>query len=257
MLNIRVMPCLLLQQGKLVKTVRFKNPNYIGDPVNAVKIYNDKELDELVLLDIDATKRETGIDFAKIKDVASECFMPLAYGGGIKSVKDAAKIFSLGVEKIVINSIAVERPDNIGNFAKLFGSQSIVVSIDVKKNTTGKYEVCFCSGTKVSKYNPVEFAKMVEAEGAGEIFLNSIDQDGTFLGFDLELIKQVTQAVNIPVIVCGGAASVNDFGEAVKAGASAVAIGSMAVYHNNHTDGVLINFPLPEEIRKVIKDYHA
>lgn len=256
MLKIRVMPCLQIKDGKLVKTVKFRNPNYVGDPVNAVKIYNDKEVDELVLIDIEATKNRK-IDFNTIKAVASECFMPLAYGGGIEKISDMQKIFEAGAEKVIICTSVLEHPGNIQEAANLFGSQSIVVSIDVKK-IGDNYKVRTRSDgkdikTPDGKDDPVSFAKMVEEKGAGEILLHFIDRDGTFEGFDSDLIRQVTSAVSIPVIVCGGAGSTQDFTKAVKAGASAVAIGSMAVYFKNHRDGVLINFPAKEEIRAALK----
>lgn len=253
MLQIRVMPCLLLQSGKLVKTVNFKNPNYIGDPVNAVKIYNDKEVDELVLLDIGATKENRGIDFEKVAEIASECFMPLAYGGGVHSLEEMEKIYNLGVEKIVICSEAAENPAFITQAATLFGRQSVVVAIDVKKNLWGKDEVMTHSGTRGTDLNPVDFAREMEQRGAGEIFLNSIDRDGTFSGYDTALIKKVSQAITIPLIACGGAGKVSDFAPAVKAGASAVAAGSLVVYHHNHRDGVLINFPSGNELKIALK----
>lgn len=250
MLKTRVMPCLLLRDRRLVKTVQFHNPNYIGDPVNAVKIYNDKEVDELILLDIIATTKSRQPDFIKIGEIASECFMPLAYGGGIRTIDEMKKIFSLGAEKIIICTYAVEKPDFITEAADIFGSQSVVVAIDVKKNLWGKDEVFIRSGTRGTKLEPVKFAREMERRGAGEIFLNSIDRDGTFLGYDLALVKKVAKAISVPLIVCGGAGKISDFQKAVRAGASAVATGSMVVYHNNHRDGVLINFPSREELKK-------
>lgn len=247
MLKVRVMPCLLLMDGKLIKTVNYKNPNYIGDPVNAIKIYNDKEVDELVFLDITATNENRQPNFEKISEIAAECFMPLAYGGGINKIDDMKKIYSLGVEKIVICTYAVENPDIISEAAKLFGSQSVVVSIDVKKNIFGKYEVFTNAGKKGTGLSPFDWAKTVEKKGAGEVFLNSIDRDGTFLGYDVELIKKVSNNLSVPLIACGGARNVKDFSYAVKAGASAVACGSMVVYHNQNRDGVLINFPSLKE----------
>lgn len=250
MLKVRVMPCLLLQKGKLVKTINFKRPNYIGDPVNAVKIYNDKEVDELVFLDIRATS-EAQIDFQKIKEIASECFMPLTYGGGVRSIDNMKKVYSLGVEKIVICSYAVENPDFITKAAKIFGNQSVVVAIDTKKNLWGKDEVIIHSGAKPTKIDPVGFAKKMENLGAGEIFLNSIDRDGTFSGYDTKLINAIAKTITIPLIVCGGAGGIKDFQKAVASGASAVAAGSLFVYFRNHTDGVLINYPNHEELREV------
>jgi cyclase len=251
MLKVRVMPCLLLDDGKLFKTINFEKPNYIGDPINAVKIFNDKEVDELIVVDISVTKENRKPDFKRITEIASECFMPLAYGGGIKSIADMKRIFALGAEKVVICSAAVENPDLISEAARIFGSQSVVISIDVRKNKDGFYEVFTQSGRKATGFDPVNWAKAVESVGAGEIFLNSIDRDGVMKGYDIPLIRKVTSAVNIPVIACGGASQVKDFAKAVKAGASAVAAGSMFVYFRNHLDGVLINFPDKAELKEL------
>jgi len=250
-LRVRVMPCLLLRQSKLVKTVKFGNPDYIGDPVNAVKIYNDKEVDELIFLDITATVEKKDPPFKTISEIASECFMPYTYGGGIHSLEDMRRIFNLGVEKIAINSYAVESPDFIRQAAKEFGNQSIVASIDVKRKLIGKYEVFTKSGTNPTGLGPVEHAKRMEEMGAGEILLTSIDRDGTWEGYDLDLIKTVAEAVNVPLIVCGGAGSIEDFRKAVDAGASACAAGSMVVYQAKNR-GVLINFPKQTELRTVL-----
>ena len=250
-MRVRVMPCLLLRQSKLVKTVRFREPDYIGDPVNAVKIYNDKEVDELIFLDITATVDKKAPPFKMISEIASECFMPYTYGGGIRSLEDMRKIFNLGVEKIAINSHAVENPDFIMQAAKEFGNQSIVASIDVKKKLMGKYEVFTRSGTNPTGLGPVEHARMMEEMGAGEILLTSIDRDGTWEGYDLELIRTVAEAVNVPLIVCGGAGGIEDFRKAVDAGASACATGSMVVYQAKNR-GVLINFPKQTELRAVL-----
>lgn len=251
MLMTRVMPCLLVGNGRLVKTIKFKNPSYVGDPVNAIKIYNEKEVDELVLLDIIATAEEREPSFDLLSNVADECFMPLTYGGGIRKLDDIKRIFNLGIEKVAINSFAAQDPNFIGEAAEIFGSQSIVVSIDVKQTIFGKYLVHTHSGKKATRYDPVEYAAEMEKIGAGEIFLNSIDRDGTWKGYDIALIRKVADAVNIPVIACGGAGSIQDFGEAVKqGGASAVAAGSMVVYSGKGL-GVLINFPKQSDLRDV------
>ena len=248
----RVMPCLLVDSGRLVKTVKFKNPAYVGDPVNAIKIYNEKEVDELILLDIIATAAGREPSFDLLADVADECFMPLAYGGGIRSIEHLKRIFRLGIEKAVINSYAAEDPGFIGEAAELFGNQSIVVSMDVKQTLFRKYVVQTHNGRKATGYDPVEYAVLMENNGAGEIFLNSIDRDGTWKGYDIPLIRRVTEAVNIPVIACGGAGGIRDFGYAVKqGGASAVAAGSMVVYSGKGL-GVLINFPKQIELKEVL-----
>lgn len=245
----RVIPCLLLKGRGLVKTVKFTNPTYLGDPINIIKIFNDKEVDELVLLDITATAESRKPPLEFIARVASECFMPLCYGGGLHDLEDARKILSLGVEKIAINTHAVENPAFLRGAADLFGSQAVVVSIDVKRNLAGKYEVVTHAGTRRTGLDPVKTAEQVEKMGAGEILLNSIDRDGTMQGYDIPLIKRVAGAVGIPVIACGGASDVDDLGRAVKeGGASAVAAGSMFVFQGRHR-AVLINFPTQQELR--------
>jgi len=251
MLRTRVMPCLLLRNSKLVKTVKFKNPRYVGDPVNAVKIYNDKEVDELIFLDITATVEKRAPPFKTISEIATECFMPYTYGGGIGSIEDMKKVFGLGVEKIAINSKAVERPALVKEAATEFGNQSVVVSIDAKRNPNGKYEVFTRSGTNPTGLDPVTHARKMEEMGAGEILLTSIDRDGTWEGYDLKLIRMVAEAVTVPLIACGGAGSVQDFRKAVDAGASACAAGSMVVYQAKDR-GVLIKFPMQAELRKVL-----
>ncbi len=252
MLKTRVMPCLLLRGWGLVKTVKFKKPSYVGDPINTVRIYNEKEVDELIFLDITATPQNLIPPFQTISEIATECFMPFTYGGGVRNIKDIRKIFNLGVEKVAINTCAHENPDLIREAAEVFGSQSIVVSIDVKKSLFGKYGVYTRGGRKNAGIDPVTYAKRMEEIGAGEILLTSIDRDGTFAGYDIDLIRMVTNEVGIPVIACGGAGGVEDFGKAVKdGGASAVAAGSMVVYQGAHR-AVLINFPLKKELKKVL-----
>jgi cyclase len=251
MLSVRVMPCLLLRNSKLVKTVKFRNPDYIGDPVNAVKIYNDKEVDELIFLDITATTEHKPPSFKTISEIASECFMPMTYGGGVHSLDDMKRIFNLGVEKIAINSYAVENPDFLAKAANLFGNQSIVVSIDAKRKLMGGYEVFTNGGMKGTKLDPAEWALTAEKLGAGEILLTSIDRDGTYEGYDADLISQVANVVSVPIIACGGAGRVEDFRKAVDAGASAVAAGSTVVYQGKGR-GVLINFPSQKELRTTL-----
>ena len=251
MLKTRVMPCLLLKESRLVKTIKFKNPNYIGDAINAVMIYNEKEVDELIFLDITATVNNQKPPFKIIKEIVSECFMPFTYGGGINNMEDMKTIFSLGVEKIAINSFSVKDPSFITKTAELFGSQSIVASIDVKKTGPSSYEVFTHSGSKKTGLDPVKWARTVETLGAGEILLTSIDRDGTMEGYDTNIISRAAGAVNIPLIASGGAGRIEDFGEAVAAGASAVTAGSLFVYHGS-AKGVLINFPSQEALRKVL-----
>lgn len=249
MIRTRVIPCLLLKGQGLVKTVNFTNPKYIGDPINAVKIFNDKEVHELVFLDITASTEKRSPRLDNISDIASECFMPLGYGGGIRTVKQAEDIFNRGVEKIIINSSAVENPTFIHELADLFGRQSVVVSIDVKKNFFGNYQTFTYGGKTKTTWDPVTWAQEIERLGAGELFLNSIDRDGTMKGYDIPLIKSVSESVSIPVVACGGAGTIEDLGRAIHVGgASAVAAGSMFVYYGKHR-AVLINFPDDEELK--------
>ena len=252
MLRTRVMPCLLLERGRLVKTVRFKDAAYIGDPANAIKIYNEKEVDELIIVDISASIQGREPDYAVLSELTDECFMPLCYGGGIRTFEQAKRLFSLGIEKLAINSYAAERPSFLSELAEVYGSQAVVLSMDVKRSWLGKYSVRTRSGNNTVSSDPVEYAKQMERYGAGEILLNSIDRDGTWQGFDLDLIKSITSSVGVPVIALGGAGSINHFAPAVEhAGASALALGSMAVYQGQDR-GVLINFPLRAEIEKVL-----
>ncbi|WOD12589.1 AglZ/HisF2 family acetamidino modification protein [Pseudomonas sp. NyZ704] len=251
MYRSRIIPCLLIQNRGLVKTVKFKSPVYVGDPVNAIKIFNEKEVDELVLLDIKASELGVEPDYELIAEVAGECFMPVCYGGGIRNLEQAKRIFSSGIEKISLNSAAIEEPNLIRRIADIYGSQSVVVSIDCKKSIFGKYSVMTRSGTKNMKLDPAEWAVTVEGAGAGEIFLNSIDRDGTMRGYDIDLVKAVTSVVSIPVIACGGAGSLQDLVEPIDlAGASAVAAGSLFVFHGKRK-AVLINYPSPVLTREI------
>lgn len=242
MSRIRIIPVLLLRKGGLYKTKKFKNATYVGDPINTVKIFNEKEADELVVLDYNASLDGTAIDYKKIAEIAGEAFMPMAYGGGIKTLEDAKMVFDAGYEKVVLNSSLFRDQSIIEKIGQTYGAQAVVCAMDVKKNLFGKYKVYSHSGTKSSNWSPVEWAKELEANGAGEILLNCIENDGTWGGYDLEITKQVAQAISIPLIVCGGAGSTGDFVKAVQAGASAVAAGSMFVYQKKGM-GVLISFP--------------
>jgi cyclase len=248
MVQTRVIPCLLLRNLGLVKTRKFKDPVYVGDPINAVRIFNDKEVDELVFLDITATAEAKRPPFELLAKVASQCFMPLCYGGGVRSIDDMVTLYGLGIEKIAINTHAVEEPDFVRKAADRFGSQSVIVSIDVKKTLFGKYEAVTGGGRRRSGLDPVKLAVEMESKGAGELFLTSVDRDGTMEGYDLELIRRVTEAVGIPVVACGGAGKLADLGAAVKtAGASAAAAGSLFVFQMPHR-AVLINYPSSREM---------
>ncbi|OGU17162.1 MAG: imidazole glycerol phosphate synthase subunit HisF [Ignavibacteria bacterium GWB2_35_12] len=248
MLKTRVIPCLLLKEGGFVKTARFSKPRYLGDPRNIVRLFNEKEVDEIVILDIDATRDKRKPYFDLVRDIVSEAFMPIGYGGGITTIEDIKLLFKIGVEKVVINTQAVNKPEFISEASERFGSQSIVASIDVKKNLFGKYKVCIESGRKKCSVSPVEHAKAMEDSGAGEIIINSIDRDGTMEGYDIELIKSVASNVSIPVIALGGASKLEHFRDAVNSGASAVSAGSMFVYQGVHK-AVLINYPTQDELK--------
>lgn len=248
MLIPRVIPCLLLRGTGLVKTVRFADPKYVGDIVNAVKIFNDKEVDEIIILDIEAHARRR-INWELVTSTASEAFMPMCYGGGVTSVDDIRRLLKAGIEKVSINTAAHENPRLIEEAARTFGSQSIVAGIDVKKGFLGRTQVVTHGGKRKQAPDPVAWAKAVERAGAGEILLTSVDRDGTQSGYDLELVRQVTSAVRIPVIACGGAGKVQHFAEAIQSGASAVAAGSLFVFHGPHR-AVLITYPPRAELTK-------
>lgn len=247
MLSTRIIPCLLLENEALVKTVRFKNPAYIGDPINTVWIFNEMEVDEIIFLDITATHEDRGPNFKLIKEIASECFVPLSYGGGITNISEISKLFNIGIEKISLNSVCKKNIGLISEAAKKFGSQSIIASVDVRKNFWGKHEVMFNRGLVKCKASPEEWVKMLEGEGAGELFVTSIDRDGTWEGYDIEILKFISESVNIPVIASGGAGRLEDFDKAVNySGASAVAASSMFVYQKKGM-GVLIKYPQQSE----------
>jgi cyclase len=244
------MPVLLLRGDGLVKGIKFINHTYVGDPMNAIHIFNEKEVDELVFLDITATQENKAPRLEYIAKIADECFMPFAVGGGIKNVKQIREILFAGAEKVSINTSAVENPTLISEAANLFGSQSVVVSIDYKKTWPDSKWVFTYSGTKNTKLDPIEWAVRVAELGAGEILLNSMDRDGSMEGYDIETIAQVSSAVNVPVIACGGAGNIEHLGEAVRSGASALAAGSMFVFHGRKR-AVLISYPTQKELERV------
>lgn len=247
----RIIPTLLIEDKGLVKTINFSKSRYLGDPINAVKIFNDKGVDELCILDIRATLEKRGPDFEYLEDIASEAFVPLSYGGGITTIEEIKRLFYIGYEKVIINTEFIKNPELIRDASKFAGSQSIVVSIDVKTEFLGRRNCYIKSGTEKIKINPIELAKMAEEYGAGEILLNSITKDGTMSGFDLDLIKKVSGSVSIPVIACGGAKDINDLKLALKDGkADAVAAGSMFVYYGKQK-AVLINYLEEKEIEKL------
>jgi len=243
MLRPRIIPCLLIQKKGLVKTVKFGPGKYVGDPINAVKIFNEKEADELIVLDIDATANGVEPDFALIQKLAAECRMPLCYGGGIKTVEQAKRIIGLGVEKVAISSAALADPSLITAIASEIGSQSVVVVLDVKKSLFGKYEVYTHNGRKGSGRSAVELARLAESLGAGEVVINSIDLDGQMKGYDLDLAKKVRDAIRLPMSVLGGAGSLDDIDKLIRAcGVVGAAAGSLFVFKGSYR-AVLINYP--------------
>lgn len=242
MLSHRVIPALLLSDGGLVKTTKFKQPKYVGDPVNAIRIFNEKEVDELVVLDIDASRESREPDYDAIAEFASECFMPLAYGGGIRTVDQARALFSLGVEKVVLQSAILENPKLISEIAERFGSQSIIASIDIKRDWRGRPRIWSSAmRKKLSQPWLEKLHEYVEA-GAGEVLLNSVDRDGTQEGYDEELIAQAATAISVPLIALGGAGKLEHLASAVDSGAAAVAAGSLFVFQGPHR-AVLISYP--------------
>ena len=244
MLRPRIIPCLLIQDSGLVKTVKFKDPKYVGDPINAVKIFNEKEADELIVLDIDATANSVEPNYLQIAHLATECRMPLCYGGGIRNAEQAKKIISLGVEKVAISAAALQNPELVSQIAEEIGSQSVVVVLDVKQRLIGnQYDVWTHNGTRNTKENVFEVAAKMEQLGAGEIVINSIDNDGKMKGFDITLAKKIRETVKIPITILGGAGSLADIGKVISAcGVVGVSAGSLFVFKGTYK-AVLINYP--------------
>ncbi len=244
----RLIPCLLLSEGNLVKTTRFKNPNYLGDPINAVKIFSEKCVDELCVQDIEASKNGRGPDFDLLSDIASEAFMPLSYGGGLTTLEQATKLFHIGFEKVILNTAFVDNPRLISQIAERFGVQSVTASIDVRQDLFKRYRCYAAGGTRPLNESPQDLAQRAQELGAGEILLNAIDRDGMMQGYDLKLIKAVASVVDVPLIACGGARDARDMEQALhQAGAHAVAAGSMFVYFGP-LKAVLINVPEEAEL---------
>ena len=250
--GFRIIPSLLLKDKGLVKGVNFSNFKYIGDPINAVRIFNDKQVDELFFFDISATQENRTISFNLIEKLANECFMPFAVGGGINSIENISKLIKLGVEKVSINTHAVEDPDFISKSAGIFGSQAIVVSIDVIKSANGRYSIATNSGKNKENVCPLDHAKLMEKKGAGELVVTSIDKDGTQDGYDKNLMKMIADAVSIPVIAGGGAGDLNHFVELHKElNVSAATAGSFFVFHGK-LNAVLISYPTKAQLRSLV-----
>lgn len=247
----RIIPVLLLKGKGLVKTVRFKDPKYIGDPINAVKIFNDLKTDELLFLDITASKEGRTVSVDLVKDIGDEAFMPFGVGGGISDVLQIEHLLKAGAEKIIINTTAILNPNLIEEASKIFGSQSIVVALDIKKSLLGKYECWIKDGSENTKAHPIDIAKRAEALGAGELIINSIDLDGIMKGYNLDLIKSIADIVSIPVVACGGAGNLKHLKEGFFEGnAHALAAGSMFVFHGPRR-AVLINYPSKGELKEL------
>lgn len=254
MLSPRIIPCLLVHNKGLVKTVRFRDSKYVGDPINAVKIFNEKESDELMVLDIDATVEDREPDYKMIENLATECRMPLCYGGGIKTVEQATRIFNLGVEKIALSSAAIENPMLVAKIAKKVGNQSVVVILDVKKKMFGGYEIYTHNGTKKTKADLEKFVNELESLGVGEIVINSIDNDGVMKGYDLNLIEKIKPFISVPLTVLGGAGSLDDIKKLIqKFGIIGCSVGSLFVFKGKYK-AVLINYPKSEEKEKLIRN---
>jgi len=254
MLRPRIIPSLLIQDNGLVKTVNFKNPKYVGDPINAVRIFNEKEVDELAIFDIDATAKGLEPNYSLIERIANQSRMPLCYGGGVKTVEQAQKIFGLGIEKIALSSAVLQNPRLITEIAERVGSQSVIVVLDVKKKLFGGYEVYTHNGKKSTGINPFKFAEEAQRLGAGEIVINSIDQDGVMKGYDMGLIDKVREQISLPLTVLGGAGSLSDIKQVIdKHGIIGVAAGSLFVFKGVYK-AVLINYPTFEEKEKLIRN---
>jgi cyclase len=242
MLRTRVIPCLLLRNRGLVKTVRFRDAKYVGDPINSVKIFNEKEVDELVLLDINASRKGLPPDEDLLADIVTEAFMPIAYGGGINSVEQARRLARLGIEKVIVNTAALRDPAIVSAIADHLGTSSTVVSIDVSRDWLGRVRVFDALAGRRLSLDPIGHARAMAARGAGEIFLNAVEHDGTGRGLDLDLVRAVCAAVSVPVIACGGVGTLTHLREGADAGAAAIAAGSMFVYMGPHR-AVMINYP--------------
>ena len=244
----RVIPVLLVSDGYLVKPVKFKGDTYIGDPINAVRIFNEKQVDELVICDIDATVKGTGVNYTLIEEIASEAFMPVGYGGGVASAAEARRITGIGIEKVVLGTAALRRPEAVTEISDALGASSTVVSVDARKKLTGGWDTFVERAGRKTGLSPVDAARRAQDLGAGEVLLSSIDREGTFSGYDLPLVEAVAHAVTVPVIALGGASGFDDFAPALAAGASAVAAGSMFVQNGKHR-AVLISYPTPQQVR--------
>jgi cyclase len=253
MYRSRVIPCLLIRGNGLVKTRRFKDSVYIGDPINAMRIFSEKEVDEIIVLDIDVSREGKEPNYELIEEMAGEAFMPMAYGGGVRNLEQVRRLIRCGIEKVVINTALTESTDVLRSATAEFGSQAIVGAVDVRKSFIGRYRILSKSATIQTDINLEVHIKSIVESGVGEILLNSVDRDGMMSGYDLELIRTVTSMVNVPVVACGGAGTVEHLAQGIKVGgADAVAAGSMFVFHGKHR-AVLISYPKPSELEEFFR----
>ena len=251
MLKNRVIPCLLLSNGGLIKTRKFASPKYIGDPINAIRIFNEKEVDELMVLDITASREQRAPDYDLIAQFAGECFMPLAYGGGIRTIEQARQLFALGVEKICLQTAALEDASLISHLADQFGQQSVMVSVDIKKDLVGRHKLYASATGKTLSMDWIDYLRQAVQSGAGEVLLNAVDRDGMMQGMDLVMIRRAAESIAVPLIACGGVGSLADIKAAVDAGASAVAAGAFFVFHGPHR-AVLITYPSYNDLKDLL-----
>jgi cyclase len=253
MIKPRVIPTLLLSNGRLVKTHKFKNAKYVGDPINAIKIFNEKEVDELIIIDIDASRTGKDPDYKLLEKISGECFMPVAYGGGINSIEKARKVFSLGFEKISLQSAVFNTPEFIRSLSKQFGVQSLILSVDIKLDIFGKPRIYNSSKSKILSENFLTFIKNLVKNGIGEVLLNFVDKDGTMSGPNIEIIKKISEAIDVPLIALGGVSSLSDIKSVILAGASAVSAGAFFVFQGPHK-AVLISYPRLSELENLFQN---
>lgn len=249
--SARVIPVLLLRGDGLVKTVKFKDPKYVGDPINAVRLFNDLEVDELIFLDTEASAKRREPPFERIAEIAGEAFMPICYGGGVTSFEQARRLFKSGVEKIALTTALIDSPGLVREIADTYGEQAVVAGIDVKRDLFGRQRAVIRAAGGKTGLDPLDLAKRAAELGAGEILLQSVDRDGTYQGYDLELVRAVSAAVPIPVIACGGAGGLGHVRQAIDAGASAAAAGSLFVFSGPHR-AVLVNYPTRGELKALL-----
>ena len=250
----RIIPVLLIKEGGLYKPVKFKDGVYVGDPINAIRLFNHLEVDEIVVLDISATRVGRGPEFDLIQEIASEAFMPFCYGGGVTCIDHVRKVFRLGVEKVAINHVSLSDFGLLRQASEEFGVQSVVAAMDVKRGLLSEPKIYDYKIAKVTAYAPVEYAKLLEANGAGELLVNSVNRDGVMSGYDLPLVREISTAVSIPIIACGGAGSLQDMKDVVESGADAAAAGSLFVFKSK-TKGVLINYPRQSQLSELFERF--